>query len=189
MPFATVSFVATTAETFTESQIAAASAIMAALPPGSVTTAGNQNAFGNHLANAMKQLQKGKVSKAIDDLNKATEKTDDCALRGSPDGNGKGMDWISDCDAQDAIYALLTSVVARCSRKPRLPKRHRTPEGCRKRFRQPQALGGKRSVEIPAVRRVRAGPALPVATRAALRDPDSLHDARVILMRAGDSRR
>ena len=125
----------------------------------------------------------------IDDLNKATEKTDDCALRGSPDGNGKGMDWISDCDAQDAIYALLTSVVARCSRKPRLPKRHRTPEGCRKRFRQPQALGGKRSVEIPAVRRVRAGPALPVATRAVLRDPDSLHDARVILMRAGDSRR
>ena len=127
MPFATVSFVATTAETFAESQVAAASAIVAALPPGSVTTAGNQNAFGNHLANAMKQLQKGKVSKAIDDLNKAIERTDGCALRGSPDGNGKGMDWISDCDAQDAIYALLTSVVARCSRKPRLPRRHRTP--------------------------------------------------------------
>jgi uncharacterized repeat protein (TIGR03803 family) len=109
---ATVSFVATTAATYAESQVASASAIVAALPPGSVTTAGNQNAFGNHLANAMKQLQKGKVSKAIDDLNKAIERTDGCALRGSPDGNGKGMDWITDCDAQEAVYALLTSAVA-----------------------------------------------------------------------------
>ena len=36
-------------------------------------------------------------------------RTDGCALRGIPDGNGQGRDWITDCVAQMEIYDCLTA--------------------------------------------------------------------------------
>jgi hypothetical protein len=95
----TVSFVASTAEEFAQVEIIEVSTSMVALEPAEITTAGNQNAFGNFLTNTMEQIQKGKVDKAIADLEKAIARTDGRALRGAPDGNGAGMDWVTTCDA------------------------------------------------------------------------------------------
>ena len=76
-----------------------------------VTTQGNQEAFGNFLSGAIKNLQKGNDAQAIDKLFKAIERVDGCALRGTPDGNGPGMDWVTDCDEQLAIYDSLIAAL------------------------------------------------------------------------------
>jgi len=107
----TVSFVASTAEEFSQMQIITVSTVVTALQPAEITTAGNQNAFGNFLTNTMEQIQKGKVDKAIADLEKAIARTDGCALRGAPDGNGAGMDWVTTCDAQASIYDSLVAAL------------------------------------------------------------------------------
>jgi hypothetical protein len=106
-----VELTATTAEGFAEFLILEVSAQVAALSADQVTTKGNQTAFGQHLANAIRDLQEGKTAEAIDKLNKAIERTDGCPLRGAPDGNGKGRDWIIDCDAQYDIYDALKLAV------------------------------------------------------------------------------
>jgi hypothetical protein len=35
------------------------------------------------------------------------ERTDGCVLRGEPDGNGPGRDWITNCGDQIVVYLLL----------------------------------------------------------------------------------
>jgi hypothetical protein len=107
----TVSFVASTAEEFSQMQIINVSTVVVALDPAQITTAGNQEAFGNFLTNTMSQIQKGKLDKAIADLEKAIARTDGCALRGSPDGKGAGMDWVTTCDAQASIYNSLVEAL------------------------------------------------------------------------------
>jgi len=93
-------------------QIISTSDAVEALLPGQVTTQGNQTALGNFLKQGTKNIQKGNIDKAISDLNNALERTDGCALRGRPDGNGQDMDWITDCDAQAEAYALLAAAIA-----------------------------------------------------------------------------
>ena len=107
----TVSFVASTAEEFSQMQIIAVSTVVTALEPGEITTVGNQTAFGNFLTNTMSHIQKGKLGKAIADLEKAIARTDGCALRGAPDGNGAGMDWVTTCSAQASIYNSLVAAL------------------------------------------------------------------------------
>ena len=102
-----VEFVATTPQNYAEMKIMEACDLIQALSPEQVTSRGNQNAMCKYLKNATKDLQRGNICKAIDDLNKALERTDGCALRGSPDGNGSGRDWVIDCDAQHGIYNAL----------------------------------------------------------------------------------
>ena len=104
---ASVEFVATTPQNYAEMKIMEASDLIQSLSLAQVTSKGNQTALGKFLKNATKDLQNGNISQAIDDLDKALERTDGCVLRGSPDGNGKGMDWVIDCDAQHGIYNAL----------------------------------------------------------------------------------
>ena len=40
-------------------------------------------------------------------IEQALKRTDGCALRGTPDGNGPGMDWITDCPTQLDLYGRL----------------------------------------------------------------------------------
>ena len=103
-----VEITATTAEGFAEIQILAADEIVAGLGPSQVTTKGNQKALQNFLSQAIVALQAGDVEEAINKLEKAISRTDGCVLRGSPDGNGPGRDWITDCTAQAQFYDLLT---------------------------------------------------------------------------------
>jgi len=39
------------------------------------------------------------------------ERTDGCILRGSPDGNGGGRDWITDCAVHATLHEQLTAAL------------------------------------------------------------------------------
>ena len=103
---------ATSAANFAEVKIAAGNAVVAVLPPMSVTTSGNQNAFTNFLSQATVAIQAGDLATARQKLQQAIARTDGCVLRGAPDGNGPGRDWITDCAAQAAAYKLLNDALA-----------------------------------------------------------------------------
>lgn len=108
-----VNIIATTAGGFAEVQIVAVDDAVATLDPalGEVTTAGNQSAYTNFLTQATVAIQDGDIATAIDKLEKAIIRADGCTLRGEPDGNGPGRDWITDCDAQIAVYDSLTDAL------------------------------------------------------------------------------
>jgi YVTN family beta-propeller protein len=108
----TVVITAASAENIAEVQIQQANEIVAALPPSDVTTKGNQNALTNFLSLATVAIQSGDLVEARNKLQQAIERTDGCVLRGMPDGNGPGRDWITDCAAQLEIYDLLTAALA-----------------------------------------------------------------------------
>jgi hypothetical protein len=78
------------------------------LPVSWFTTKGNQMALTRHLTQALVALQNGNTGGALDKIEKALDRMDGCVLRGAPDGNGPGRDWIVDCSAQLAIYEALT---------------------------------------------------------------------------------
>lgn len=108
---ATVEVVATTPANYAEIQIVEACALVENLNSNQVTTKGNQNAFCNFLKQATKDIQKGKIDNVIFKLNEAIERTNGCELSGSPDGNGGGRDWITDCVAQNQVYPLLNDAL------------------------------------------------------------------------------
>ncbi|MDH3492167.1 MAG: PKD domain-containing protein [Acidobacteriota bacterium] len=107
-----VEITVTSASGFAENRIVNVDGAVDSLIVGQVTTGGNQEAFGNFLSQAIAALQDDDVAKAIDKLEKAIERTDGCALRGSPDGNGKGRDWITDCAVQLEAYQLLNDALS-----------------------------------------------------------------------------
>jgi len=106
-----VEITAATGEDFAEIQIIDASQEIALIPPEEVTTVGNQTAFTKFLQQAMTAILEDDIETAIDKLEKSIIRTDGCVLRGSPDLNGKGRDWITDCAAQTEAYDLLTSAL------------------------------------------------------------------------------
>jgi len=83
-----------------------------ALPGGDFQAPGHQNAFANILQDAIDAIAAGDVAEAINLIEKVISRTDGCALRGSPDGNGPGRDFILDCDAQDQVYPVLVDALA-----------------------------------------------------------------------------
>ena len=107
----TVAITAASEEDFACMNTVFADVIVEGLAPGQVTTTGNQNAFGNFLGQACAALQNGNLDKTIHKLQEAIERTDGCVLRGAPDGNGPGMDWIIDCSAQEEVYNLLSEAL------------------------------------------------------------------------------
>lgn len=99
-----------TTEYFAEQQTVNAINTVGSLPPSSVTTKGNQTALGNFLTQVIAALQVGDVSEAKNKLQDAIERTDGCALRGSPDISGGGQikqDYIKTCTDQAPVYTLL----------------------------------------------------------------------------------
>jgi hypothetical protein len=106
---AQVTITAATASSFAEIQIIRACDIVDLLAANQVRSKGNQTAFCNFIRQAVSDLQKGKKANAIGKINSAIERTDGSVLRGQVDGNGPGMDWITDATAQAAIYQLLQS--------------------------------------------------------------------------------
>lgn len=66
----------------------------------------------NHLRQAVAAIQIGDVDEAIHKLEMAISRTDGCANKGAPDGNGKGRDWITNCGSQGALYNLLMAALA-----------------------------------------------------------------------------
>ncbi|MDB6169296.1 MAG: hypothetical protein JWM88_2160 [Verrucomicrobia bacterium] len=109
---ATAIVTATTAAGYANIVVVQTDAVIANLPPGQVTTAGNQNALSNFLSQALAALNSGNTALAIAKLRAALERTDGCAIRGTPDLNGPGRDWITDSAAQAQIYPALKSALA-----------------------------------------------------------------------------
>lgn len=108
----TAQITAITANGHAQLQLQAASAIAIGLSRASVTNGGNQNALIQFLSNAVTALEAGIVTEAQEKITLAMSRTDGCALRGAPDGNGPGRDWITSCDAQTQIYPLLVDALA-----------------------------------------------------------------------------
>ncbi|MGD2173732.1 MAG: PKD domain-containing protein [Gammaproteobacteria bacterium] len=108
----TVQITAATVGDFTEAQIVEGSNLVTNLTPNQVTTSGNQNALFNFLSQAVVAVQSNDIEEAINKLQKALARTDGCVLRGSPDSNGPGRDWVSDCSAQIEIYSFLSTALA-----------------------------------------------------------------------------
>ena len=102
-----ITITAITASDYAESKAVDASNEITGLTSGEVSTKGNKTALKNFLNQAVAALQAGDVAGAIDKLQKAIERTDGCALRGTPDASGPGRDWVTDCAAQAGIYQLL----------------------------------------------------------------------------------
>lgn len=107
----TVAVAVVTAEDYAQNLIVTALNLVGGLQPWQVTTRGNQKALQNLLSQAIAALQAGDVEEAGLKVTQAIERSDGCVLRGSPDGNGSGRDWITDCDAQAAVYDSLTAAL------------------------------------------------------------------------------
>lgn len=105
---ATATFTASTALGFVEDKLRAAAALAESLPPQDVTSKGNQKEFVKHLEHALKEIQKGKYSKAVKEVDKAIVRTDGFPRRGALDLKGESRDWILSASAQTQLYGLLT---------------------------------------------------------------------------------
>ena len=86
--------------------------IVEELPLPDVTNRGNQNAVMEFLADATAALNAGNLAGARHKIEQAIERTDGCALRGLPDPNGQGRDWIITCAAQGLVYPLLVDALS-----------------------------------------------------------------------------
>jgi hypothetical protein len=109
---ANATITATTATTYVEIQSQEVATRVQGLVADAVTTSGNQNAFVQLLSNVVTALQNGNFVGARQQLELALSRTDGCALRGVPDGNGPGRDWIISCAAQQEIYAPLMAALS-----------------------------------------------------------------------------
>ena len=106
----TVEITAATGAAYAEQKIMCAADLVSGLGPNQVTTKGNQTALGNFLSEAIKAIQKGTTATAIGKLNEAIDRTNGCEANlasPSPDGNGPGRDWVTDCNAQPPILVCL----------------------------------------------------------------------------------
>jgi hypothetical protein len=101
-----------TVTSYAEIQLLDAAAHLLSLPSSAVTTRGNLTALMESLSHAVVALQQNKIDDARRELEHAIARTDGCALRGAPDGNGPGRDWITACEAQEPVYASLVAAMA-----------------------------------------------------------------------------
>ena len=77
-----------------------------------VTTRGNRTAMQNFLVQALAAIEAGDLAQARSKVAAAIERTDGCARRQAPDGNGPERDWIVDCEAQAVVFDLLSAALA-----------------------------------------------------------------------------
>ena len=93
---------------YAESMLQAANDVVANLPDSAFDAIGHRNSLSNLISQAIDLIQQDKISQAIDKIDSIIRRTDGCALRGAPDGNGQERDWIVDsCDSQNDLYPLL----------------------------------------------------------------------------------
>lgn len=107
----TVTITAAAPQQYAAVQIVGTNEAVAQLTASEVTTAGNQQAFTNTLTQALAASQQGNTATEIKKLQNAIERTDGCALRGTPDQSGPSRDWITDCAAQAVPYASLRAAL------------------------------------------------------------------------------
>ena len=72
-----------------------------------MTSKRNQKDLIKLLRQAEREIDKAHYCKAVEKLNLAILRTDGVQLRGKPDPDGDGRDWITDPTAQATIFADL----------------------------------------------------------------------------------
>jgi YVTN family beta-propeller protein len=107
---ATVVITATTPET-SQQLIQDAINYIATIPCSHFDACGHRNALTNQLQQAIIDIQNNKTDQAIGKLNDSIIRTDGFPLRGSLDGDGPGMDWITDQTDQNFVYGKLTAAL------------------------------------------------------------------------------
>ena len=79
-----------------------------ALPPGVFRNPNLQNTLTNKLAAVIQIVERGEYAEALNKLeNDLLPKSDGCAAKGVSDKN----DWITDCAAQEDVYAWLEEMI------------------------------------------------------------------------------
>jgi hypothetical protein len=104
---------------FATAAIIKAQDIVAVLGPGQVGEPSDQQNFLRYLDNALRDIDAGRTVKglhkrAAHNLEKALARTDGCILNpplGTPDSQGDGGDWITDCAVQEEVFALLSEAL------------------------------------------------------------------------------
>ena len=107
----TVVITATTPEN-AQQRIQGAINYIAAMPTSHFDAQGHRNALSKQLQAAIADIQAGKTSQAIGKLNNAIIRTDGFPLRGSADGAGPGMDWITNQNDQTFLYQAITAALS-----------------------------------------------------------------------------
>jgi len=83
--------------------------VIASLAPGAFKNQNMQNALLNKLNAVIANMEAGKYSDALGQLqNDILGKTDGCTTSGAPDKN----DWIVDCPDQSKVYTPLLNIIA-----------------------------------------------------------------------------
>lgn len=96
---------------FVQIQLVLASDVIENLDENQVRREGNRASLLRFLGQAMHSIQNGNNARVVRKLEKALKRTDGCALRGSIDEKSPGRDWITDCNAQNEIYGLLSAAL------------------------------------------------------------------------------
>lgn len=77
-----------------------------------VRNKGNQNALRNFIRQAIVALEARDLDEARLKIQQSIIRVDGCSLRGRPDGNGSGRDWVVDCGAQELLFSALNQAAA-----------------------------------------------------------------------------
>jgi hypothetical protein len=85
---------------------------IAAMPALHFDAPGHRNALINDLQQAIDDIQKNKTSQGISKISDAITRTDGFPLRGRLDGDGPGMDWITNQTDQNFVYQKLTAALS-----------------------------------------------------------------------------
>lgn len=107
----TLTVTATSAANYAEAALFDAGALLLSLDRNQVTNRGNQIVLGVFVYQAVAAIQRGNTDRAIFKISQAMRRTDGCVFNGSPDGNGFNRDWVTDCDAQQVLYADLNDAL------------------------------------------------------------------------------
>jgi hypothetical protein len=98
-------------EQYAEVVVIEAVAAISDLTSAEVTSGGNQESLVKTLSTAAQALDHGNDTVARNRLEAALARTDGCVLRGAPDLQGAGRDWVTDCAAQAILYADLIAAL------------------------------------------------------------------------------
>jgi sugar lactone lactonase YvrE len=94
-----------------ENALQQADDVLEALPTSAFVAPGHRQALRNFIAQALAAIQSGNIALARNKIEAAMARVDGCALRGQPDTQGPGMDWINNCGAQGQVYPLLDAAL------------------------------------------------------------------------------
>lgn len=106
-----VEITASSPEDYAEFQIIAAADFVWTLGNDEIIVRQVRRAFAGDLSRTLRALRRGHDAWVVRRLRRIINRTDGCALRGSPDGNGRSRDWITDCTAQAELYDLLNEAM------------------------------------------------------------------------------